>query len=242
MADVPHAWPPDLSADRVAELRRTIESLGLGISNINAFMMCAVGDFHHPSWIEADPSARRMRVEHTKASVELAARLGARTVSTEPGGPIPAGMPREQALRIFRDGLREAAALTEKKGVRILIEPEPELLLERSEQALEFLDSAGLPGVGLNFDLGHFHVVGEDVPSLIRRLGPRIEHVHLEDIRNRVHHHLPPGEGDLDFPAVFDAFRDIGYEGWITIELYPYQDDPVGIAARAYDAIRPLLR
>jgi sugar phosphate isomerase/epimerase len=45
----------------------------------------------------------------------------------------------------------------------------------------------------------------------------------------------------MDFPAVFDALRDIGYAGWVTIELYPFQKNAPEVAKRAFDRIRPLL-
>ena len=54
-----------------------------------------------------------------------------------------------------------------------------------------------------------------------------IRHFHLEDIAaTRVHHHLVPGEGVIDFGACFRAIQAIKYDGWVTIELYPYIADP----------------
>jgi sugar phosphate isomerase/epimerase len=241
MCDRPHAWPPDLDAPKLRSIRAALKKHRMPVSNLNAFMMCVVGDFHHPSWIEPDLAYRRQRVDHTIACLELAAKLGARTVSTEPGGPIPKGWSRKRAYREFRDELRGPARRAEELGVRLLIEPEPELLIEKSDQFLDFIESVESPSIGLNFDMGHFHCVGEKIPDLIRRFGRRIAHAHLEDIKNRKHHHLEPGKGDIDFAAVFEAFREIGYDGWVTIELYPYQDNPEEVARRSHETIRPLV-
>ena len=66
-------------------------------------------------------------------------------------------------------------------------------------------------------------------------------HYHLEDIAaSRVHHHLIPGEGAIDFPATLQAIKGTGYEGWITIELYPYVDDPDAAAGTALERIRAM--
>jgi sugar phosphate isomerase/epimerase len=242
MGDVPHAWPPDMTPDRVQAFRKAVERHGMGISNLNAFMMCAVEDFHHPSWIEPDPAYRRRRVEHTIAAVRLAKELGAPTVSTEPGGHLPEGWTRELGLETFREGLHEAARHAESAGVRLLIEPEPGMIIERSDEFEAFMEGVRSPAVGLNFDLGHFFCVGEDPAALIRRFGRRIEHVHLEDIAaDRRHFHLPPGRGAIGFRGVVDALEEVGYDGWVTIELYPFQEDPAGVAREAYGAIRPLL-
>jgi sugar phosphate isomerase/epimerase len=238
MSDRPHAWPPDLTEAKIASIEK---SLSIPISNLNAFMMCVVGNFHHPSWIEPDLAYRKQRVDHTIACIELAAKLGAKTVSTEPGGPIPEGWSRQKAYEEFRKELIEPAKKAEKLGVQLLIEPEPELLIENSKQFLEFIPSVNSRAVGLNFDMGHFHCVGEEIPDLIRLFAKQIAHVHLEDIKDRKHHHLAPGEGEIDFTRVFEAFRKVGYDGWVTIELYPYQENPDQVARTSYERIRPLI-
>ncbi|OHB74693.1 MAG: xylose isomerase [Planctomycetes bacterium RBG_16_59_8] len=234
MADRPHAWPPDLDEAKVDEIRESVRRNRLSISNINAFMMCVVGDFHRPSWIERDEKRRRMRIDHTIASLELAAKLGARRISTEPGGPLD-GIDRREAMRLFQEGIHEAALVAARLGVKLLVEPEPDLLIERSDQFLEFMSGVKSDAVGLNFDVGHFFCVGEDPAELARRFGPLISHVHLEDIAaDRKHFHLPPGKGAMDFDSLFNALREIGYDGWITVELYPFQEEAPRVAEEAF--------
>ena len=96
--------------------------------------------------------------------------------------------------------------------------------------------------LGLNFDVGHAFCVREDLPRAIAKLAPHIRHYHLEDIAaSRVHHHLVPGEGAIDFAATLRAIRAIGYQGWIAIELYPYVDDPDMAARTALARVRAIL-
>jgi sugar phosphate isomerase/epimerase len=246
MADVPHAWPAGLlDADKRA-IRTALETHGLEISNMNAFMMKAVADarqpYWHPSWIETDRHYRQIRVDHTRRCLTLARELGAPNVTTEPGGPVAPGDSWSQALRLFVEGLKPVAEHAEKEGVRLLVEPEPGLLIENADQFVELMDHIESPHVGLNFDVGHFFCVGDDVPATIRRLAPFIGHFHLEDIAaTRVHHHLIPGEGAIDFQAVFHAMRTIDYDGWVTIELYPYVDDPDAAATTAFHRVAAML-
>jgi sugar phosphate isomerase/epimerase len=246
MADVPHAWPAGLlDADKRA-IRKVLETHGLGISNMNAFMMKAVADarqpYWHPSWIEPDRHYRQIRIDHTRRALSLARELGAPSITTEPGGPLAPGESWSIALRTFIEGLKPVAAHAEKEGVRLLVEPEPGLLIENANQFAELMGHIDSPAVGLNFDVGHFFCVGDDVPVAIERLAPFISHFHLEDIAaTRVHHHLIPGEGAIDFPAVFRAMRTIDYEGWVTIELYPYVDDPDAAATTAYHRVAAML-
>ena len=89
--------------------------------------------------------------------------------------------------------------------------------------------------VRLNFDIGHFYCVNEDPAKVVLELSDYIEHFHLADIADtRIHNHLIPGKGSIDFRSVFDAMDDIGYQGFVTVELYPYQDYPVKAAEEAY--------
>jgi sugar phosphate isomerase/epimerase len=238
MADAPHAFPRDTSGQDVAMMRSALARWEMGVSNVNAFMMCAVGDFWHPSWIERDEERRRRRVEHTAACIGIAARLEAKSVSTEPGGPLD-GMKEADAARIFEEGLREIIPVAAEKDVRILIEPEPGLLIENSSQAEKFLRRIDSPHVGLNFDVGHFFCVGEDPAEAFRRLAQWVGHVHLEDIgADRRHYHLIPGKGAVDFGAFFKAARECGYDGWMTVELYTYEGEPERAAADALAFLR----
>src|SRR5207253_3422143 len=98
------------------------------------------------------------------------------------------------------------------------------------------------PAVALNFDVGHAYCVGDDPAATIARVARHIRHFHLEDIAaTRVHHHLIPGEGAIDFAAVFQAIRAIDYQGWVTIELYPYADDPDAAARLAFERVNAIL-
>ena len=79
----------------------------------------------------------------------------------------------------------------------------------------------------MNFDIGHAYCVGEDPAEWIPKMAEHTRHYHVEDIAaTRMHHHLVPGDGAIDFAAVLRAIQGTGYDGWITIELYPYTDDP----------------
>jgi sugar phosphate isomerase/epimerase len=241
MADVPHAWPAYLLPEQKQAIRDALQQHGLAISNVNAFMMHAVNDprqkYWHPSWIEPDPHYRQIRIDHTKRALTLARELGAACITTEPGGPLE-GRTWNECLRLFLDMLQPVVEHAEREGVLLLIEPEPGLLLETVDQYLEFAEKISSPYLGLNFDIGHAFCVGDDPPSAIRRLGSRIRHVHLEDIAaTRVHHHLIPGEGAIDFAATLQALQEIGYQGWITIELYTCHENPDAAARLARERI-----
>jgi sugar phosphate isomerase/epimerase len=247
LADVPHAWPAGLLPAQRRAMRAMIEQSGLAISNINAFMMNAVADprqpYWHPAWNEPYAPYRAIRREHTIRALELARDLGAPNITTEPGGPAFPGQSREQALDIFYEELMPCVDAAARLEVPLLIEPEPDLLIERCDEYLEFIQRIDSPWVGLNFDIGHAYCVGEDPQDWIARMAPYTKHYHFEDIADtRVHKHLIPGRGAIDFAATLQAIADTGYDGWITIELYPYIDEPDVAAREAFDYMTALAK
>jgi sugar phosphate isomerase/epimerase len=246
LADVPHAWPAGLLAQSKDSIRRHLEKHRLSISNVNAFMMNAVADprqpYWHPGWTDPDPHYRAIRREHTKRALRLAQELGAPCITTEPGGRLADGQTWRQAAGIFYDELMPCVEVAEQARVRILIEPEPDLLIEKFDQYLEFASRIDSPWVGLNFDIGHAYCVGEDPQNWVAKMAPYTRHYHIEDIADtRVHRHLIPGRGAIDISATLEAIARSGYDGWLTIELYPYIDSPDEAAREAHAYMQALL-
>ncbi len=235
MADAPHAFPTNLTSADIRNIKAALKDSNLAISNINAFMHHADGDTYHPSWIENDPKLKRKRVNYTMLCLDLAAELGAANISTEPGGPLD-GLTRADALEMYKEGLHAVADRAKQNGIRILIEPEPGLLIENSAQFLELMQDLDHEIFGVNFDIGHFYCVGENPADLVQPLSTYTDHFHLEDIAaDRRHHHLMLGEGAIDIPGVLDTIVNTGYDGFITVELYTYEDDPINAVKQSFN-------
>lgn len=241
MGDRPHLYPPDFTEGDLVKLKETLSQKGLKVTNINSFTLFAVGDTYLPSWIEQDASLRRIRIEHTKASVRAAAALGSSNISVPPGGPLK-GMGRSQAMRLFHQGLEQVVPLAEELGVRVLVEPEPGLLIENSRQFRQFISSVSSPMVGLNFDAGHFFCVGQDPVEAMEELFGWIGHMHLEDIgSDREHRHLIPGLGVMNLRGLIRRAARLDYKGDMSLELYPYVDMPDEAGKKGLAHLKPLL-
>ncbi len=109
--------------------------------------------------------------------------------------------------------------------------------LEDTDRLMELTD----PGlVHLLLDTGHSYYAGDDPLSIVRKYGPRIRNVHLKDIRQEIlditHSgkmsfldsvkagiFTVPGDGCIDFPTIFKALAELGYEGWFVVEA---EQDP----------------
>lgn len=242
MADVPHAFPQEMTREDVQRLRGVIAGHAIPVSNVNAFMLYGLRDCYNPSFVDPDATARRQRIEHTRKSMMLARAIGAPSVSIEPGGPLPDGVTRERAEDWFAEAVDELGGLGERLHVDVLVEPEPGLLIETSSQFQEFMTRIRSKRVGLNFDVGHFYSAGEDPVPLVEKLADFTRHYHMEDIAaSREHVHLVPGRGAIPMRDVLAAIGDTGFDGFVTVELYPYSDDPEGAAKEALHYLKRVM-
>ena len=240
MCDRPHLYPPEFGAEELVRLQEVLQTWDLKVTNLNSFTLFAVGDTYLPSWIEPAKERRAIRIRHTLDCLKVADRLGCRNISVPPGGPLN-GFPRPKAIALFHRGLEQVMPLAESLGVKVLVEPEPQLLIENSLQFKSFVKEAASASVGLNFDMGHFYCVGEDPAAAFEELFPWVGHVHLEDIAaSRVHRHLIAGQGTLAFLPIFKTMSRLGYQGDISLELYPYTDRPEEAGKASLQYLLPL--
>ena len=240
MGDRPHLYPPDFGPDKIEELKTALVKHQLKVTNINSFTLFAVGDTYLPSFIEPDKARRDIRVRHTKDSLRVAKDLGCANISIPPGGPLE-GMDWLAGAKLFREGLEKVIPDAETLGVKLLIEPEPELFIENSSEFKRFIRDFQSPALGLNFDIGHFFCVGEDPRKALEDLFEWVGHMHLEDIAaTRVHNHLIPGLGVIDYPAIFKTIKALGYTGDISLELYPYVDTPEEAGRESLEYLKPV--
>ncbi|WP_232688424.1 sugar phosphate isomerase/epimerase family protein [Halobacterium zhouii] len=245
LADEPHAYVPEFGDEDRDALSEALEETGLAVANVNANTAMGYYDdappeaFFEPSVATADDDAREWRVEYTKQAIDLADAVDSPAVCLASGRPLPANPP-EQAYEHLLGSLHEILDHAEARGVDVGIEFEPGLLVECTDEVLSLIDDVGRDSLGVNLDVGHAAVYGENIAESIHRSAGHITGVHLEDIVGGTrgkHYHRIPGEGDIDFRAVFDALDDAGYDGFATLELYTYPDEPDRAAREAYEAL-----
>ncbi len=246
LADAPHLYADSVTSSDLNELKRVLDRTTLVVANVNA--NTAVGYYGRKFWEPLfEPSLanphrelRKWRIAYSKKCINMACALGAPCVSLTSGRPVP-GVSPEQSIEFLRDSLQELLKYAEDKSVRIGIEYEPGLLIERCEELLMLIEDINSPYLGANLDLGHSHVLGEDPETIVSALERRLFHVHMEDIRARKHYHLIPGTGDINFAELFRILRDHNYEGFATVELYSYPHEPEAAARQALSYLKTIL-
>lgn len=111
----------------------------------------------------------------------------------------------ENDKSLARSQLKEPLELAESCGIRLGVETETP-----AEELKPFIDSFNHPAIGIYYDTGNMVSMGVDVVKEIQFLQDSICGVHLKD-RKIGGTSVPLGEGDADFRAALNAFKQIGY-------------------------------
>jgi hexulose-6-phosphate isomerase len=108
--------------------------------------------------------------------------------------------------------------LAEELNVRILIENVGNDFCVEPKLFAQYIDEINSPFVGIHFDIGN-HVRFSQPSIWIRILGTRIRKLDVKDRVVGSRELAPIGEGAVDWPAVVESLRDVGYRGWVSAEV-----------------------
>jgi len=180
---------------------------------------------HFPTLLEEQAMDRARRVDFYRRSIDLAAELQAEIVSLW-SGVSPGGAADEVLWHRLGDGLLPVLDHALARGVRVSLEPEPGMFIERPAGFRELTRRLGERGheLGLTIDVGHLIATGElpgsrSIAQQFADVADCLVHVHLDDSLPGTHEHLAFGSGVLDLPATLSALHAIGYDGMAAVEL-----------------------
>jgi sugar phosphate isomerase/epimerase len=216
--DVCHLDPFSVTPAAVDALAARLQRLSLlPVMETGARFLLDPRRKHEPTLMTRDPAARARRLDLYRRIARIGVDLGARVVSFWTGIDHAKG---PDSAAWMQDGVRASCAHIRAAGLVPALEPEPGMAIETTTAWSALHASLGAEAPALALDIGHLYAVWEGEPAeVIRRLGPHIVQVHLEDMRKGVHEHLVPGSGDVDFGDVLTAIASTGYTGPVCFEL-----------------------
>lgn len=239
--------PENMSVEQIKEKKQIIQSCGLEVS-----ALC--GDLGGHGFTRKEQNSKK--IEKSKRTVDLALELGSNIVTTHIG-VIPADKTCETYL-VMQQACNELAEYAYANGAYFAVETGP----EPAERLKTFLDGLGAKGVAVNLDPANLVMVTDDDPvQAVYTLKDYIVHTHAKDGRLlkktdpkviydffaeggigdlRMEEYFkeePLGKGDVDYFNYLKALREIGYQGFLTIEreLGP---DPISDIITAVDYLK----
>lgn len=165
-----------------------------------------------------DEGQRAASVKYVKDCVTMVKELNGEEMTIVPGtvGKIEPDSTPEDEWRWAVESLQEVYEHSQNAGVKLALEPLNRFetyFLNRGDQALDLASEVG-SACGVCLDTFHLNIEEADMLATIRSAGDRLVDFHVAD-NNR----MAPGMGALDWPAIVQTLRDIGYEGALTVEF-----------------------
>jgi sugar phosphate isomerase/epimerase len=203
----------------------------LGLVEKYAIKISAVGTgagkvIHGLTLTDPDPENRQKAVAFIAQMMSFGAQFQAPAIIGSMQGN--AGSDRAASLADLAEALRELGELALSLGVHLIYEPLNRYetnLFNRLEDAAQFLEEEGIKGVGLLADLFHMNIEERDLAESIRQSASWIRHVHFADSNRR-----PIGNGHSEINAVSEALKEIGYNGYVSAEAFPWPDSDAAAA------------
>ena len=190
------------------------------------------------SMTHPEKSVRERAAARLAAQVRFAAGFGASVIIGLIRGTIYPGASRQDIIGWMKEGLLACAQKGAETGVGLLVEPLNRYetgLLNRAEEAVALIEELGQPNIKLLLDTFHMNIEERSIPETIRRVGPLLGHIHVADSNRHA-----PGEGHINFLEIIATLREVGYDGFLSVEALPVPD-PDTLASSSIAHLRKLL-
>ncbi len=208
-----------------AGLRRDTEAAGLECTAATAYIQPL-------SPISDDPQVRKDALQHAKDLIRVTAEAGGRILA----GPLYSSLGYLPGRRRTADEWKRAVEGLQSLGdtlatnrVTLALEPLNRFetyFLNTAADAARLCDEIDHPNIGILFDTFHANIEEKDIGAAYRTIGRHLRHVHTCENDRGI-----PGSGHVGWRGVFEALRDIGYDGWLTIESFGFNIGDVSAAA-----------
>lgn len=215
--------------------RHMAEDLGMSIP-----MLCASPDFTHP-----DPAFRKVQVAKQKKWIDMAAALGGSYCRVLSGQRRPE-VSLEEGIRYASESIIACHEHAREKGITLVLEnhykdnywkyPEFAQHMDVFCDLLTAIDPQTYSNFGVNYDPSNTILAGEDPLELLRRVKHRVVTMHasdrylkygtIDDLRREEDStgyaarlsHGEIGKGMNDYDAIFTELKNVGFDGWISVE------------------------
>ena len=224
----------EISPQRRDELRSTAEQRGLQILGLHWLLVKPPGLYiTHP-----DRAIRTKTADYFRELVNLCADLGGSVMiigSPKQRSLLP-GVTSAQAMGFARDVFKPSLDIAANRGVTLAFEPlgpQETNFIQTVDEAIELIETIKRPAFRLNIDVKAMSSEARPIPDTIRRAAPYIAHVQVNDPNL-----LGPGMGEVRYEPIIAALREVGYDGWLSVEAFDFRPGAEVIARKSIEYLR----
>ena len=224
----------DISDSRRKEIVQGAASNGIEIVGLHWLLVKPPGMYiNHP-----DKAIRLRTRDYLDSLIRLCGDLGGRILIF--GSPkqrnVYEGLTYDQAWDYARETFAHCAETASDSGVYLCIEALARVetdFINTITEAVRMVNEVGKPHLRTMIDIKAISDDGRPLPEIIEEAAPYAMHVHANDASGR-----GPGMGATDFVPIAESLRKVGYDGYVSVEVFDYKPDPVTIARESIEYLR----
>ena len=226
--------PRDVSEEEAGKIGNLVRSHGLEVVGLHWL-------FVKPSWLHLTTDDPLLRKDTLAFGRHLA-----KICSAMKGTIMVWGSPKQRDLHEdwdYEDALSRAAEIlhgvaevAHEGGVTIAMEPLAKTetnFLNTAEETVRLIHKVDHPALRLHLDVKAMSDEEKDIPTIIRESQAELAHFHANDPNLR-----GPGFGEVDFSPISETLFEVGYKGFVSVEVFDYSPDPETIAQESLDYLR----
>lgn len=223
-----------ISADQRKSIRETAAKVGIEISGIHWVLVKTEGlHLTHP-----DAAIREKTSRYFVELVRFCYDIGGKYIIN--GSPkqrdVLDGVSYDQAWEWAAGCFRNAVSLAEELGVTICFEPLAPAetnFINTAEEAIRFARQFESPAMSIILDVKAMSSEALPVPDIIRNSAGNFAYFHANDSNLK-----GPGFGDVDFKPIAAALKDAGYNGFVSVEVFKFEEGPEAIATQSINYLK----
>jgi len=223
-----------IPASERKSIREAAAHAGLAISGIHWVLVQAEGMYlNHP-----DRTIRERTGQYFCDLVDFCADIGGRTIVV--GSPkqrnILEGVSPDQAWDWAKEVFTRSIGRAGERGVTICLEPLAPAetnFINTAAEAIRFVKQFQSPNFKIILDVKAMCSESKPIPQIIQESWPHFAYFHANDKNLK-----GPGFGEVDFKPIAAALKQVGYEGYVSVEVFNFEEGPEAIATRSIEYLK----
>lgn len=224
----------EISAERRTQIRKYAEKIGLEISAVHWVLVQAEGMY----MTHTDPAIRKKTAQYFCDLVDFCGDLGGKAIvvgSPKQRNLLP-GVSYEQAWDWAREVFEPSIARAAQRDVVTCFEPLAPAetdFINTAEEAIRFTRQFNSPNFKIILDVKAMCAMGKPIPQIIKESAGEFGYFHANDENLK-----GPGFGKIDFRPIAAALKEVGYEGYVSVEVFNFDEGPEIIATESLKYLR----
>ena len=224
----------EISADRRREIRETAARIGIEITGIHWVLVQAEGMYLN----HTDAAVRTRTAQYFCDLVDFCADLGGKIIVV--GSPkqrnVMDGVSPQQAWDWATETFRPSVRKAKERGITLCFEPLSPAetnFVNTAEEGIRFAKQFNSPAMKIILDVKAMCSESKPIPQIIHESAGRFAYFHAND-RNL----KGPGFGDVDFKPIAAALKESGYNGYVSVEVFKFEEGAEVIATKSIEYLR----